>query len=1008
MATHALKLCSYNSRGHRTDKVSYMAELLKDCDILCVQEHWYLQEDIHLLSSDPDTLVAGVSGMDSAELVQGRPFGGCAFLYKRSWNCTLKMLSARSRRICSCIITMHSNVQMLIFNLYMPTDEPCNATEYQEVLCEVESMITGQCDADVVIVCGDLNTDLSRHASSHSRALTEFCGRLPLSLCVNSPVSNVSHTYVNYATGSKSLIDHFIVSDNVVEGMTRYESCFSGINLSDHLPLMIELKIDSAFCPDTVGMPANPHTKLAWHRAKDDDKARYQICLKELLSNTDPPVAALECRTFGCDVHVDQLRSYHDRIIEAVALAGERCIPKIQPSRAKAGWSELVAPAQEKAKFWHRMWISGGGERQGWVHALMLKTRAEYKRVSRWVIRNQQQLQADRMAGHLANNRSRDLWEETRRLRRTRSCHPNVIDGAVGEDEICRLFHERYSDLYQSVPTDQVEIARLHDVLSQGSSRSCCRGLCYCDHAVNRADVKAAVRKLKASKADVDPRLSSDNFLHACEELFVHLSLLLNALVFHPDAGSVLSKAFLIPIPKSLKKSLNHCDNYRSIAISSIVGKVLDNVIMSKHSDALKSDDLQFGFKKAHSTTQCTYVLSEVVDHYTRGGSNVFVSLLDASRAFDRVHYGKLFQQLVDRKMCFATIKLLLTMYTGQCLAVQWLHTMSPTFECKNGVKQGGVLSPILFCVVIDVLLRRLRDCGAGCYLGSTFVGALAYADDVSIIAPTFSSCQKMLDVSFQFAEEFHLLFNSTKSQAVVFGRSETPRRHLELNGAPIPYVAHADHLGHVIGDDAARRNVQRAASNLTVRANMLSMNYSFVHFEHLRVLFNTYCSSYYGSQFWSLDDMELLSVSWRKSVRRVFSLNARTHSRYLPHLVEMSTPFATCMERIVSLYTSLCKSTNAVVRACFQHSRTGRSVFDENLRCIMARSKLNYDSIECMAIDGELRKRVDGLRDSISDEDFAIVFAIKELICCKYYRHLTFPFTQNDFDVFLTCLCTM
>jgi len=48
-----------------------------------------------------------------------------------------------------------------------------------------------------------------------------------------------------------------------------------------------------------------------------------------------------------------------------------------------------------------------------------------------------------------------------------------------------------------------------------------------------------------------------------------------------------------------------------------------------------------------------------------------------------------------------------------------------------NGVKQGGVLSPVLFCVYIDELLTSLHRAGIGCHIGYMFVGALAYADDL-------------------------------------------------------------------------------------------------------------------------------------------------------------------------------------------------------------------------------------------------------------------------------------
>ena len=464
----------------------------------------------------------------------------------------------------------------------------------------------------------------------------------------------------------------------------------------------------------------------------------------------------------------------------------------------------------------------------------MLKSRAEYKNISRWVIRNQKRLQAVRMAGLLAGDRSRDLWSETKRIRGSRLVHPNVVDCVVGDDEVCEVFYNRYCELYQSVPTDQGELNRIFDTLSEGVSQSCCRGTCYSDHLISVADLQGAIKKLKTGKADVDSRLSSDSFIYACDGLLTHLSLFLNALLRHPDAGVVLSKSVLVPIPKSTKKSLNQSDNYRSIAISSIVGKCLDNIILMKHDTILRSDDLHFGFKRNHSTTQCTYVLNEVVDHYLRGGSRVHVVLLDASRAFDRVHYGRLFSLLIDRKMCYAYAKLLLSMYTSQSLTVRWMNGISGSFECKNGVKQGGVLSPILFSIIIDVLLQRLRACGVGCYLGHVFSGAVSYADDVSLMAPSISGAQKMLDECSKFAREFHLLFNCSKSQLLVFGSSHPSTRQLILNDAPIPLVSFATRLGHVIGEGAPQRNLEKTICDLTIRANMLSRNYSFVHFDHL------------------------------------------------------------------------------------------------------------------------------------------------------------------------------
>ena len=72
----------------------------------------------------------------------------------------------------------------------------------------------------------------------------------------------------------------------------------------------------------------------------------------------------------------------------------------------------------------------------------------------------------------------------------------------------------------------------------------------------------------------------------------------------------------MIPIPKDKKKSLCSSSNYRAIALSSIFSKILDWIILIKEEYSLCSSELQFGFKKGLSTTQCTFSMLEVIDYY--------------------------------------------------------------------------------------------------------------------------------------------------------------------------------------------------------------------------------------------------------------------------------------------------------------------------------------------------------------------------------------------------------
>ena len=93
-----------------------------------------------------------------------------------------------------------------------------------------------------------------------------------------------------------------------------------------------------------------------------------------------------------------------------------------------------------------------------------------------------------------------------------------------------------------------------------------------------------------------------------------------------------------------------------------------------------------------------------------------------------------------------------------------WNDIYSDCFAVLNGVKQGGIISPILFSIYFDDVLCKLQNAGVGCHIGQFFTGALVYADDLVLIAPTAAAMRHMLATCERFAEEFHVTFNPEKT----------------------------------------------------------------------------------------------------------------------------------------------------------------------------------------------------------------------------------------------------
>ena len=82
-------------------------------------------------------------------------------------------------------------------------------------------------------------------------------------------------------------------------------------------------------------------------------------------------------------------------------------------------------------------------------------------------------------------------------------------------------------------------------------------------------------------------------------------------------------------------------------------------------------------------------------------------------------------------------------------------------------MRQGGVLSPVLFTLYIDVLLNRLEQSGLGCYVAHEYFGALCSADDLALLAPNFACLKSMIQIYESFAQELDLLFNAKKTVCI-------------------------------------------------------------------------------------------------------------------------------------------------------------------------------------------------------------------------------------------------
>ena len=195
-------------------------------------------------------------------------------------------------------------------------------------------------------------------------------------------------------------------------------------------------------------------------------------------------------------------------------------------------------------------------------------------------------------------------------------------------------------------------------------------------------------------------------------------------------------------------------------------------------------------------------MLIETVNYFVKCGSNVYGCFLDASKAFDKVHYGKLFSLLMSKGLPNVVVRFILDGYIRQSACIQLEGVESRSFNTFNGVKHGGGISPILFSIYYDELITRLFSSRYGCRLSGKCVGALAYADDITLRCPSLHGLQEMVNICADFGTDYHVTFNDKNTNCIMFGTSAAGCKCISVNANEMMWSNRVKHLGNVIDCD--------------------------------------------------------------------------------------------------------------------------------------------------------------------------------------------------------------
>ena len=299
----------------------------------------------------------------------------------------------------------------------------------------------------------------------------------------------------------------------------------------------------------------------------------------------------------------------------------------------------------------------------------------------------------------------------------------------------------------------------------------------------------------------------------------------------------------------------------------------------------------------------------------------MFACFLDATKAFDVINHKTLFNRLLERKFPLHLTPFPLSWYKDQRMRVRWQNSFSDSFPISNGVRQGGVLSPILFT-------DDLHKLGVCCFCDSLFARALGYADDVVLLAPSPAALRMMLRCCEKFACNRGLRFNPSKTQLIRFSRSpsSTCTDYFVFCGQQLSFLDTVTHLGHLIHYNLSDApDINHKLRDMVKKANCLLASFPKAGPAIPTRLFQSYCLPLYGSALWSLSCSALyhIEVTFNKILRRIWHLPNRSHTGIVHSVAKLDSLYNLVYRRSNSLVFTALRCPPVLVRSIFIQSVT-------------------------------------------------------------------------------------
>src|SRR6266516_1440953 len=186
--------------------------------------------------------------------------------------------------------------------------------------------------------------------------------------------------------------------------------------------------------------------------------------------------------------------------------------------------------------------------------------------------------------------------------------------------------------------------------------------------------------------------------------------------------------------------------------------------------------------------------------YFNKRGSTLSVACVDIKKAFDKANIWGILRLLQQNHIAPNIIEVLKQWFLMSSARVKWNGILSEPVFLSSGVRQGGVLSPLLFSAYVDVVLSELGKSSLGCFINKRCFNSFMYADDLILLSISVADLQSLLSLSVEIFGTLDLQINAKTTVCLRIGkRWRAPCHPMSVVGLNLDWVDETKYLGIVI-----------------------------------------------------------------------------------------------------------------------------------------------------------------------------------------------------------------